>query len=285
MLPEKKSRDLIVFDLDGTLVHNHPNGNRGVPLHLQKTLQELQERADIVVATGRRYRSAQTALRELPAMDFSITHNGLIVRDAQGQVLVRESLERELALHTIGEFEANLWESVFVMDGELRAVDFAHPYMNRPMEALKNRVELRGREGLLALEGPHSLPSEFDPHLLEVATIGPYEDLLGLRESLQKKVAGELRVQVVKNAGYSGLSVMEVFLQRVSKWSGVEYVRKQLGAERVICIGDDENDIEMLKAADIGVVMSHAVPMVKDCGDVEVDGPEGLEEFLRGNYF
>ncbi|KAF4657469.1 Platelet-activating factor acetylhydrolase [Perkinsus chesapeaki] len=56
----------------------------------------------------------------------------------------------------------------------------------------------------------------------------------------------------------------------VSKALGVQ-VLKQLGYERVACIGDAMNDYEMLKTADVAVAMGNALPEIKKIASIEVN--------------
>ena len=47
----------------------------------------------------------------------------------------------------------------------------------------------------------------------------------------------------------------------------VKYLKKEVGADTLICIGDFENDTEMIKAADIGIAVENALPCVKSVAD------------------
>lgn len=47
----------------------------------------------------------------------------------------------------------------------------------------------------------------------------------------------------------------------------VKYLKEKVGAQTLICIGDFENDTEMIKAADIGIAVENALPCVKAAAD------------------
>ena len=62
---------------------------------------------------------------------------------------------------------------------------------------------------------------------------------------------------------------MEIAPAGVSKWSGVKRLAESWGIEEAsICaVGDDVNDIPMIRAAGLGVAMGNALPEVKAAAD------------------
>lgn len=62
------------------------------------------------------------------------------------------------------------------------------------------------------------------------------------------------------------LHILEVFDRTVSKWTAVEWLAGSLGVsrERVAAIGDEINDLSMLRGAGLGVAMGNAVPAARD---------------------
>ena len=56
----------------------------------------------------------------------------------------------------------------------------------------------------------------------------------------------------------------------------VKYLKKEVGADTLICIGDFENDTEMIKAADIGIAVENALPCVKSVADRITKNDYGL---------
>jgi hydroxymethylpyrimidine pyrophosphatase-like HAD family hydrolase len=71
----------------------------------------------------------------------------------------------------------------------------------------------------------------------------------------------------------------------VDKGVGLAMLRTKLGIDRmhVIAFGDNENDLEMLEGAGIGVAMGNSKQYVKDAAN-EVTGDndhDGVAEFLE----
>lgn len=61
------------------------------------------------------------------------------------------------------------------------------------------------------------------------------------------------------------IHILEVFDRRVSKWSALEWLARERGVprERVAAIGDEINDLAMIRAAGLGVAMGNAVDAVR----------------------
>jgi HAD superfamily hydrolase (TIGR01484 family) len=282
---EKKFTDLFAFDLDGTLVHRSPDtGVRHIPKHLLQIVFEISKKAHIVVATGRRYRAALEDLQKLPPVPYAVVHNGLVIRDTQGQVVERSTITLEEARKVADVLSEHLEDFFFVCDGYDHAIDYL--YLESALKRSQNlqRVEERMKEHRHLLQNLEELSSFKHLPLLEVAALGNYSDLLKIQKTLTLKLPADFRAIVVKNIGYEGSSVLEIFKRQYSKWSGVAWVKAKLGATRVIAVGDDENDLEMIRSADMGVAMKHAEPNILQASKAQVDGPEGLSEFLREFY-
>jgi hydroxymethylpyrimidine pyrophosphatase-like HAD family hydrolase len=82
----------------------------------------------------------------------------------------------------------------------------------------------------------------------------------------------------------SHLEVLELFDPAVNKWEGILYVARQhdITSEQVVAIGDDLNDLHMIRNAGLGVAMGNAHPDVQVVADVIIGGnhEEVLAVFL-----
>lgn len=65
----------------------------------------------------------------------------------------------------------------------------------------------------------------------------------------------------------------EITALNVSKGAAMHALRKYLHADgaRFIAIGDSENDATMFRAADYGIAMGNATPLIKNLADMETD--------------
>lgn len=281
---EQKFSKLFAFDLDGTLVHDNPSGSREIPSSLLRTIFELSKIANIVVATGRRIRSSLPVIQVLPAMEFGVFHNGLIVRGREGEIHVHRRIYKDEITEVTQCLKELGQNPILVLDGHRKDIDFIFERYATFRDPDGEYAWKRSQSQGLLVERFEDIYEEYAGHFLEVACIGDYMRLVEVQKLLQAKLPDRLRSVVVRNCGYEGRSVLEVFDKAASKRSGIEYVKKTVGAQEVIAVGDDENDVEMLEWADVSISMGHALPHVRAKAQLEVDGPEGLERYLRETW-
>lgn len=273
---------LFAFDLDGTLVHTNEKGLRQIPEPLLSTVKELMAKEHVIVATGRRFRTATQILSQLPELDYIVCHNGQIVRSASGEILFRSGISWQDGLKISESLKSLGEDPVFVFDGEFKNIDFI--YEPSLETSRKKDLVRKFPDSTMEIESFSMVEPEMQNHFLEVSCISKYERLLIVQEKLAKLLPEGIRAIVVENCGYSGFSVLEVFHKKTSKWSGIEFIKKTLGASKVIAVGDDENDIEMLEYSDIGVSMGHSRAHVKNAANEIVQDPHELSDFLRKRF-
>lgn len=279
-----EKKHLFAFDLDGTIVHELDEGGRGIPPHLQLALRDLHQRHHLVVATGRRYRSASMVLPQLPSLPYVICHNGLVILNDRGEIVHRmqlpwhEAEQVALAIQTCGEFP------IYVLDGERELPDFVYSEVGLSQSVGLQSIHQysQGRNAFL-IHGLN-LNQAWRPNLVEVAAIGPTEAMEKLKAASASLLPPRIRSVLVRNCGVPGLSVLEFFEKASSKWTGVEWVRRQLSSDQVIAFGDDENDLEMIANADIGLAMAHAQPHILEVAEIHLDGSSGLERYLLEHW-
>lgn len=281
---EKKFSSLFVFDLDGTLVHTGSQGQREIPKNLQACLHELSRKAYVIVATGRRVRTAQLVLPSLPKLPFLICHNGLLVLGGESEVVHRRSISFEEAIQVSYRVRDCGLSPILVMDGQREGLDFVMERRDFEEDESLSVLKEKAKDSCHCVESFEFLTPTEREHILEVAALAPYAQLLEAQAFLKSQLPEVLRPMVVKTVGYTGLSVLEIFDAASSKWSGVELVRERLSVDHIVAIGDDENDIEMLKNADVGIAMAHAEAHVLAASTARVDGPEGLQLYLEKEW-
>ncbi len=88
------------------------------------------------------------------------------------------------------------------------------------------------------------------------------------RRCCNGELPGKLHTHVLRPPRYAGFFT-EIAPAGVTKWSAIQRLARQWGiAEAEICaVGDDVNDIPMMRAAGLGVAMGNALPSVKAAAD------------------
>jgi hydroxymethylpyrimidine pyrophosphatase-like HAD family hydrolase len=277
-------KKLFVFDLDGTLVHTLPDGNRGIPDYLINTVNRLSKKYHVIVATGRRFRSAMIDVQTLDPLPFVVVHNGSLVCDLNGKVFHLVAMKREDMLFVSDHFETKNIPQLFVMDGLSKGIDFCFLDSELSRSDVLQRVAERSKGNNLTVLYKEAIFENSHPVLLELATLGYFEELKKFQDYLTPRLPDHLRCLLVQNIGYTEWSALEVLPKHVSKWFGIQWVVKQLGIDHVVTVGDDENDMEMLANASFSIVMGHARPHVKEKAKQEVQGPRELASYLEEEF-
>ena len=82
------------------------------------------------------------------------------------------------------------------------------------------------------------------------------------------------------------LNFIEVFSSNAGKWSGIERLKEMFGFDRVVAIGDNLNDIEMVTKADVGICVKNAQKELLEVADIIIDSNDndGVAKFLLDEW-
>ncbi|MEG0379827.1 MAG: HAD family hydrolase [Eubacterium sp.] len=105
------------------------------------------------------------------------------------------------------------------------------------------------------------------------------EDLSVVEEALKFVFAyqNDEELQKIKTFGiegsstfHAGRNLMEITMKNLNKFAALERISKLYGVNtnEMVCIGDSENDIPMLKNAGLGMAVSNAMECVKNSADI-----------------
>lgn len=261
---------LVVVDLDHTLLNS------------QHTMSERNEAAlkatvaagiPVILATGKT-RSSATALIEKLGLDTpGIFVQGLIVYDGDGTIRHQSSLDSTVARRVITFAEDRGFTVVAYSGGQM--------LVRRPNQ--DTDILVRYGEPPPQAVGP--LYNILDDTVINKLLIISKDDpkrINALRWQLSMQIEGARLMQ-------AGLpDMLEILPPGASKGSALKALLKemQIPTERVLAIGDGQNDVEMIQLAGIGVAVENAVPELKAAADhvvasADADGvAEAIEKFI-----
>jgi len=242
-------RDLLVCDLDGTLVDKS--------LELDPDLVEAFHRAAergllISLATGRMPPGAERYRAELGITAPSIYYNGALAREADGRDLMALTLPRGILRRTYEIFANAPVHPLFYRDDQLFCLEMTFPIR-----------DYGDTQGLPVIPIPD--PDQF-------LSLGSFVKSLFIGHPAMLPL---LRAELVEAAGSTARLVMtrtdylEMIPAGASKGAALSALAEHVGVplDRVVAVGDHENDLEMIQAAGMGIAMPGAPASVRAAAD------------------
>ncbi|MFO7881873.1 MAG: Cof-type HAD-IIB family hydrolase [Kosmotogaceae bacterium] len=250
---------LIVIDLDGTLL----NHNKKISNDNKKALKRsIKKGIGVSISTGRSYISAKEYIEELE-LDIPVVYqNGaLILHGADKNRILRAiKLDSKYARTIITEakkldINCVLYKDFFEFpDMHMEKIPNT-PYANYYEH---NRFRIRVSNNVLNHVNHDSV--------VEVALEGPERKILKVIEKIENFSED---ISIIKNNILEDHSFYEFFGPEVRKSIGLNYLRKVsgIGKDEVAYIGDNYNDLDVMKDVGFAVAMNNAPDDVKKHAD------------------
>lgn len=262
---------LIALDLDGTLLKS----DLTIGENTKQTLEALHAQGHaIVIATGRILKMAQTIPNQLGFGCHLVACNGAIVLDEHQQIIVQNTFDvtRFESLNETLKSEGIYYH--YYTEDTIYASAFLHTAKKFYDMALTYPPDSRLEVLIIDQEAPEK-PSDQNVYKFGIFRDGTYDF---------DKVRADLDAVTGLETMFSAPNLLDIMLTGVSKWSGIHALAQKLGipTERVMVFGDNENDIDMLTHAGIGVVMGNASPEIQEMGShvTKSNDEEGIHAFL-----
>ena len=156
--------------------------------------------------------------------------------------------------------------------------------INVEFEKLQNEVEqnffnARKNQDYKSFRQVPNITASDDDRIIYFTMVDSYQRLKPIYEQI--KTLPHAKPTLYRD-NYSDLYFLEVFSSDATKANGVLKIKKMLNADTVVAFGDNLNDIDMLKAADIGVAVGDCVEEVRQYADIIIGNSyeNGVAEFL-----
>ena len=264
---------LLAVDIDGTLVNSRDELTDG-------TREALRRAVDagirVVLATGRRYRRSRPLIVSLGIDAPLVTASGTLVKNpGNHRTLYKAEFRRESIVLASRLMVKMGFEPIWFVDCD--GVDTGHEsyfefYCTCPQvlggEAggpdLGQYIASNGRFGRvwpnLIEEPPSDIYTGF--------TMGSFDQMSGLADALARQSPGVFHTHVIRSPKYVPF-FCEISPTGASKWSAIQRLASGWGIDdgSICAVGDDVNDIDMIRASGLGVAMDNALPAVKEAAD------------------
>jgi Cof subfamily protein (haloacid dehalogenase superfamily) len=253
---------LLAIDVDGTLVNSSDDLTPATRAALRRT---IAAGIHVVLATGRRYSHTLHLVEPLGISVPLVTASGALVKDpADHRTLYKTEFDAPVLRAVLATLDGAGYDALLNADTFAEGFDFFQPGKPRKNGYLAEYLALNPGCGRVWPDFFASPP----PGIFAGFAMGTYDEMLALQRQLQAALPGQITTNVLRSPRYRGF-MCELVPAGVTKWSAVRRLASQWDiADAEICaVGDDVNDIPMIRAAGLGVAMGNAVPEVKAAAD------------------
>lgn len=245
---------LIAIDIDGTLVNSEKNITPGVKEAISAAQNEGKK---IVICTGRPLSGAQRYLNELGLNgqddQYVVSFNGAVVESTSGNVLFKkglsydqyidlEAIARKLKLH----FHSVGLDRIYTAERDLGHYTIYNSRIVKLEVSYRTQEEMRNIPIIkcMYIDDPDYLDSK-------------------LNDPLFKEMAKKVTFSKTEPFYY------EATAANTDKGTGLKVLCEHLNIkpENVMALGDQANDMPMIKYAGLGVAMGNAVEITKQNAD------------------
>ena len=233
---------LVVSDLDGTLL----SSNKTISIETQNYLKGLQDKGvNILLASGRPYRAIKPYYDQIGLNGYVVCYNGGMIIDPTNndKIIFEKRFPKELVFDIINQIGKENFENVMVQDLntiylENESTLFDNFIYSSGMKIIRGHLQDNVKDD--QLEVIFALKNHtYYNKLLELGSTSKYKDI-NIRFWHDELIA-------------------ELYFNDINKYTSIEKVAKiyNLDNKDIICIGDADNDIEMIYRAGIGIGMKN----------------------------
>ncbi len=251
---------LVAFDIDGTLMPSEG------PCMSERTMQTLREAVaagvEVCIATGRRAAYAMPLLHPigLAPETVLISSNGASTRDFAGNLMDRFYLELDTARALCGEMRPFGGTMVFTFDTGMHA--HQRDLVLESMDRLHDRIALWVEANREHIEQVDPLERVFDrgePPMQGMICGTVAEMAAAEQHLLSTRYAAEIEMQRTEYVERD-LSILDILPLGCNKGVALAKLAAARGIPReaVMAVGDNWNDLEMLRWAGQPVLMGNA---------------------------
>lgn len=249
---------LICMDMDGTLLNDKKQVS-------ERAIRAINKAHDIgvkvVIATGRIFVSAEFYGDIIGVKAPIIASNGAYIREKDcDRAIYEEGLGKENYLMIVQLLKKYHIVPHFYTEDTIYTEEIIHSSLT--YKNANKTLPLNRQVKIVVVDDWNKLFQEENPRIIKAMAVGTNEEKI---KAAKAEFINLDKFQVVS----SYKNCFEVMAKTTSKGNALKKICDYYGIHRneIISIGDNENDISMIKFAGLGVAMGNAEAEVKDIAD------------------
>lgn len=258
---------LIGLDLDGTLLDERGRISRA---NREAIAAAHRAGAMVVPCTGRGWREAQAVLREVPELEMGVFVTGAVVAEvATGRSIDFAVIEPHLALDLVDHLRHEPEAVLVYREASL----VGHDYLVTGDGELTPNTQWWFQFSGANVHFQRHITADDLHHALRVGMVADGERLPALSRAVASKFDGQVQLHhfpVLADAdGSADSQVLEIFASDVDKWRGLTWLADTHGIahDRIAAIGDQVNDLSMVRRAGCGIAVANAIEPLREVAD------------------
>lgn len=253
---------MVSMDLDETLLTT----DKVITESFESFVNKLKSNNIIpVVATGREYYSAHKFVGNNVDIDL-ICNNGNVIRDnLSGKV------------HYVNPISDEDLKRVMAFDDNDKVFTSLHIERDDGIDLVYKKKNFTNFEGTYvdAFRGRNLGLDNFDNlegNPLSIVFAGSHDDLVSLRNRMRDEISDRFNFHIMK-IRREPKWMLEVLQKSGDKFYGVKkYAEiRNIDLKDVAAIGDDSNDVMLIKSVGLGIAMKNGVERLREAADVVSD--------------
>ena len=231
---------LVCIDIDGTLL----DSNKKLPLENKLAINyAYKNNVKIAIASGRSPMGIKDLIDELGIKAYEICLNGALVKSED--IVIKKEIIAKNQVNKICDVILKYNVCAFFSTEKLNITN-KKLGLNIQNSVVKQKNYI--------ISSNDAIRSELMKH--DILKVSIYEPKVELYEEVRKVIEKSDSLSAVS----SDINYLDINIKNVNKSSGVKSLAKYIDVElsEVICIGDNENDIDMIKDVGLGVAMANA---------------------------
>jgi Cof subfamily protein (haloacid dehalogenase superfamily) len=283
---------LLAIDVDGTLLDSDHNIPPATAIAVAKA---RSQGVKVMLATGRSYTETIGVWRELVAGapplpphlggEPIVLIGGALVSEApSGRTLYHRAIDHDVAC-AYGDALLSAGKSAMaILDPWRHGLDY---FIVEGPDCQTVQQRWFSQMNVKFQTVKHLNGQARDFPILRMSVLVDPADGQRLADSLLADFAGKLNIYPIYAPNYD-ITIIEAFAADVNKWTGISYVAQgaRIPASRIVAVGDDVNDFNMIKNAGLGVAMLKAPANVKAAAKQIAAGGLAtfIDELLAGQF-